>query len=72
VSDVWNGTDFVIGEMFTPGFGLNESGTNGSTSLSEATQAYRSIEKTTDQPVLPVIPFSRYQNVRCLSERYGY
>ena len=46
VRDVWNGTDFVIGEMFTPGFGLNEPGTNAPTSLSEATWAYRSIEKT--------------------------
>jgi hypothetical protein len=46
VRDLWNGTDFVIGEMSTPGFALNEPGTNGPTSLSEATWAYRSIEKT--------------------------
>lgn len=46
VRDVWNGTDFVIGEMGTPGFALNEPGTNGPNSLSEATWAYRSIEKT--------------------------
>jgi hypothetical protein len=44
--DLWNGTDFVIGEMSTPGFALNEPGTNGPNSLSEATWAYRSIEKT--------------------------
>ncbi|HZX59475.1 MAG TPA: hypothetical protein VFE54_12145 [Mucilaginibacter sp.] len=46
VRDVWNGTDFVIGEQGTPGFALNEPGTNGPTSLSEATWGYRSIEKT--------------------------
>jgi len=44
--DVWNGTDFVIGEMSTPGFALNEPGTNAPTTLSEATWGYRSIEKT--------------------------
>jgi hypothetical protein len=44
--DLWKGTDFVIGEMSTPGFALNEPGTNGPTSLSESTWAYRSIEKT--------------------------
>jgi hypothetical protein len=44
--DLWNGTDFVIGEMSTPSFALNEPGTNGPTSLSETTWAYRSIEKT--------------------------
>ncbi|MDB5144391.1 MAG: hypothetical protein JWQ66_3104 [Mucilaginibacter sp.] len=44
--DVWNGTDFVIGEMSTPGFALNEGGTNAPTSLSEATWGYRSIERT--------------------------
>ena len=44
--DIWTGTDFVIGEMSTPGFALNEPGTNGPTSLSETTWAYRSIEKT--------------------------
>jgi hypothetical protein len=44
--DVWNGTDFVIGELSTPGFALNEPGTNGPTSLSETTWAYRSIERT--------------------------
>jgi hypothetical protein len=46
VRDLWTGTDFVIGEMSTPGFALNEPGTNGPTSLSESTWAYRSIEKT--------------------------
>ncbi|MDB5016725.1 MAG: hypothetical protein JWQ84_1557 [Mucilaginibacter sp.] len=46
VRDLWTGTDFVIGEMSTPGFALNEPGTNGPTSLSEATWAFRSIEKT--------------------------
>jgi len=46
VRDLWEGTDFVIGEMSTPGFALNEPGTNAPTSLSEATWAYRSIEKT--------------------------
>ncbi len=46
VRDLWTGTDFVIGEMSTPGFALNEPGTNGPVSLSEATWAYRSIEKT--------------------------
>jgi len=44
--DIWNGTDFVIGEMSTPGFALNEPGTNAPTSLAEATWGYRSIEKT--------------------------
>jgi hypothetical protein len=44
--DVWTGTDFVIGEMSTPGFALNESGTNAPTSLSETTWGYRSIERT--------------------------
>jgi hypothetical protein len=46
VRDVWTGTDFVIGEMSTPGFALNEPGTNAPVSLSEATWGYRSIEKT--------------------------
>jgi hypothetical protein len=36
----------VIGEMGTPCFALNEPGTNGPSSLSEATWGYRSIEKT--------------------------
>jgi len=44
--DVWAGTDFIIGEMSTPGFALNEPGTNGPTSLSETTWGYRSIERT--------------------------
>src|SRR6202012_1044538 len=44
--DIWNGTDLVIGEMSTPGFALNESGTNAPTSLSETTWGYRSIERT--------------------------
>src|SRR5579863_10110093 len=46
VRDLWTGTDFVIGEMSTPSFALNEPGTNGPTSLSESTWSYRSIEKT--------------------------
>jgi hypothetical protein len=46
VREVWNGTDLVIGEMSTPGFALNEPGTNGATSLSETTWGYRSIERT--------------------------
>lgn len=46
VRDVWTGTDFVIGELSSPGFALNEPGTNGPTSLSEATWNYRSIERT--------------------------
>lgn len=46
VRDLWNGTDLVIGEMGTPGFALNEPGTNGPNSLSESTWGYRSIEKT--------------------------
>ena len=46
VRDIWTGTDFVIGEMSTPSFALNEPGTNGPVSLSESTWAYRSIEKT--------------------------
>jgi hypothetical protein len=46
VRDLWNGTDFVIGEMSTPSFALNEPGTNGPVSHSEATWGYRSIEKT--------------------------
>ncbi|GAC1306407.1 MAG: hypothetical protein NVSMB24_16710 [Mucilaginibacter sp.] len=46
VRDLWKGTDFVIGEMSTPGFALNEPGTNAPVSLSEATWGYRSIEKT--------------------------
>ncbi|MDB5133003.1 MAG: hypothetical protein JWR02_2752 [Mucilaginibacter sp.] len=46
VRDLWTGTDFVIGEMSTPGFALNEPGTNAPVSLSEATWGYRSIEKT--------------------------
>ena len=46
VREVWSGTDLVVGEMSTPGFALNESGTNAPTSLSEATWGYRSIERT--------------------------
>ena len=46
VREVWSGTDFVVGEMSTPGFALNEAGTNAPTSLSEATWGYRSIERT--------------------------
>jgi len=44
--DLWTGTDLVVGEMSTPGFALNEPGTNGPTSLSETTWGYRSIERT--------------------------
>jgi hypothetical protein len=44
--NIWKGTDLVVGEMSTPGFALNEPGTNGATSLSEATWGYRFIEKT--------------------------
>lgn len=44
--NIWTGTDLVIGEMSTPGFALNEPGTNAPTSLSEKTWGYRSIEKT--------------------------
>ncbi|MDO3625888.1 hypothetical protein [Mucilaginibacter sp. BT774] len=44
--DLWNGTDLVVGEMATPGFAVNEPGTNGPTSLSETTWGYRFIEKT--------------------------
>jgi hypothetical protein len=46
VRDLWTGTDLVVGELSTPGFALNEPGTNAPTSLSEATWAYRSIERT--------------------------
>lgn len=46
VRDLWNGTDFVIGEMSTPGFALNEPGTNGPSTLSESEWGYRSIERT--------------------------
>ena len=44
--DLWKGTDFVIGELSTPGFALNEPGTNAPTSLSETTWGYRSVERT--------------------------
>jgi hypothetical protein len=44
--NIWKGTDLVVGEMSTPGFALNEPGTNGPTSLAEATWGYRFIEKT--------------------------
>jgi hypothetical protein len=46
VRDLWTGTDLVVGELSTPGFALNEPGTNAPTSLSEATWSYRSIERT--------------------------
>jgi hypothetical protein len=46
VREVWSGTDFVIGELSTPGFALNEGGTNAPTSLSESTWGYRSVERT--------------------------
>src|SRR6202041_2385296 len=46
VREIWTGTDLVVGEMSTPGFALNEGGTNGPTSLSETTWGYRFIEKT--------------------------
>ncbi|HVW12652.1 MAG TPA: hypothetical protein VHB54_02450 [Mucilaginibacter sp.] len=44
--DIWNGTDIVVGELSTPGFALNEPGTNAPTSLSETTWGYRSVERT--------------------------
>jgi hypothetical protein len=44
--DLWTGTDFVIGELSTPSFALNEPGTNAPTSLSETTWSYRSVERT--------------------------
>lgn len=44
--DFFHGTDLVVGEMSTPGFALNEPGTNGPTTLSESVWSYRSIEKT--------------------------
>ncbi len=44
--DLWKGTDLVVGELSTPGFALNEPGTNGPISLSESTWGYRFIEKT--------------------------
>jgi len=46
VRNIWAGTDLVVGEMSTPSFALNEPGTNGPNSLSEATWGYRSIDKT--------------------------
>lgn len=54
IREIWSGTDFVIGEMGTPGFALHESAvkdfpgsaTNAPTTLAEATWGYRSIEKT--------------------------
>jgi len=46
IREIWTGTDLVFGELSTPGFALNEPGTNGPTSLSESTWGYRSIEKT--------------------------
>jgi hypothetical protein len=46
VRNLWTGTDLVVGEMSTPGFALNEPGTNAPTSLSEATWGNRFIEKT--------------------------
>lgn len=46
VRDIWNGTDLVFGELSTPGFALNEPGTNAPSSLSESTWGYRSIERT--------------------------
>jgi hypothetical protein len=44
--DLFPGTDFVIGELSTPSFALNEPGTNAPTSLSETTWSYRSVERT--------------------------
>ncbi len=46
VREIWNGTDLVVGEMSTPGFAVNEPGTNAPTSLSESTWGYRSVERT--------------------------
>lgn len=44
--ELFPGTDFVVGEMSTPGFALNEPGTNGPTTLSESVWSYRSVERT--------------------------
>ncbi len=44
--NLWNGTDLVVGEMGTPGFSVNQPGTNGPSSLSETTWGYRFIERT--------------------------
>lgn len=51
--NLFPGTDFVVGEMSTPGFALNgqapsatHNGNNAPTSLSESTWGYRFIEKT--------------------------
>ncbi len=46
VRNLFTGTDLVVGEMSTPGFALNEPGTNAPTSLAEATWGNRFIEKT--------------------------
>jgi hypothetical protein len=44
--ELFTGTDLVVGEMSTPGFALNEPGTNGPTTLSETVWSYRSVERT--------------------------
>jgi hypothetical protein len=44
--DLFPGTDLVVGEMSTPGFALNEAGTNAPTTLSENVWSYRSVERT--------------------------
>ncbi|WP_428330141.1 hypothetical protein [Mucilaginibacter sp.] len=44
--DLFEGTDLVVGEMSTPGFALNEPGTNAPTTLSENVWSYRSVERT--------------------------
>jgi len=44
--DFWTGSDLVVGELSTPGFALNEAGTNAPTTLSENVWAYRSVERT--------------------------
>jgi hypothetical protein len=44
--ELFQGTDLVVGEMSTPGFALNEPGTNAPTTLSENVWSYRSVERT--------------------------
>ena len=44
--ELYPGGDLVVGEMSTPGFALNEPGTNAPTTLSENVWSYRSVERT--------------------------
>jgi len=46
VREIWSGTDLVVGEMATPGFAMNEPGTNGPSTLAEANWGNRFLEKT--------------------------